>query len=113
MNNKRPLGLRLNYLIYYFLDKYYHQRKILKYLHNLQKKKLIESFDQIFRYASITTDQDLNEIRNVINEMAGNIETQLSYALQSIDERDSMLARKIIDRDELRKLQMMRNLEEI
>ena len=40
MNNKRPLGLRLYYLIYYFLDKYYHQRKILGYLHNLQKKKL-------------------------------------------------------------------------
>ena len=52
MNNKRPLGLRLYYLIYYFLDKYYHQRKILKYLHNLQKKKLIESFDQILDVGS-------------------------------------------------------------
>ena len=45
-------------------------------------------------------DQDLDEIRNVINEMAGNVETQLSYALQSIDERDSVLARRIILRDE-------------
>lgn len=44
-------------------------------------------------------DQDLDEIKNVINEMAGNAETQLSYALQSIDDRDSVLARKIIERD--------------
>ena len=52
MNNKRSLRFRLYYLIYYFLDKYYHQRKILGYLHNLQKKKLIESFDQIFDVGS-------------------------------------------------------------
>ena len=52
MNNKRPFGLRQYYLIYYFLDKYYHQRKILKYLHNLQKKNLIEKFDQIFDIGS-------------------------------------------------------------
>ena len=45
-------------------------------------------------------DQDLDEIKNVINEMAGNVETQLSYALQSIDERDSVLARRIVNRDE-------------
>ena len=44
-------------------------------------------------------DQDLDEIKNVINEMAGNVETQLIYALQSIDERDSELARRIVDRD--------------
>ena len=44
-------------------------------------------------------DQDLDEIKNVINEMAGNVETQLTYALQSIDERDSELARRIVDRD--------------
>ena len=44
-------------------------------------------------------DQDLDEIKNVINEMAGNVETQLIYALQSIDERDSGLARRIVDRD--------------
>ena len=44
-------------------------------------------------------DQDLDEIKNVINEMAGNVETQLIYALQTIDERDSDLARKIVDRD--------------
>ena len=44
-------------------------------------------------------DQDLDEIKNVINEMAGNVETQLIYALQSIDERDSDLARRIVDRD--------------
>ena len=52
MNNKRPFGLRLYYLIYYFLDQYYHQRKILKYLHNLQKNNLIERFEQIFDIGS-------------------------------------------------------------
>ena len=36
----------------YFLDKYYHQRKILKYLNNLQKNNLIENFDQIFDVGS-------------------------------------------------------------
>ena len=41
-------GLKIYYLIYGFLDKYYHQRKILKYLNNLQKNNLIENFDQIF-----------------------------------------------------------------
>ena len=44
-------------------------------------------------------DQDLNEIRNVINQMAGNVESQLSYAIQSIEDRDSILARRIIERD--------------
>ena len=44
-------------------------------------------------------DQDLTEIRNVINQMAGNVESQLSYAIQSIEDRDSILARRIIERD--------------
>ena len=47
-------GLKVYYLIYSFLDKYYHQRKILKYLNNLQKNNLIENFDQIFDVGSHT-----------------------------------------------------------
>ena len=45
-------GLKIYYLIYGFIDKYYHQRKILKYLNNLQKNNLIENFDQIFDVGS-------------------------------------------------------------
>jgi len=47
-------GLKVYYLIYGFLDKYYHQRKILKYLKNLQKNNLIGNFDQIFDVGSHT-----------------------------------------------------------
>lgn len=47
-------GLKIYYLIYGFLDKYYHQRKILKYLNNLQKKNLIKNFDQIFDVGAYT-----------------------------------------------------------
>ena len=41
-------GLKVYNIIYRFIDKYYHQKKILKYLKDLKKKKLIESYDQIF-----------------------------------------------------------------
>ena len=37
-------GLKVYYLIYSFLDKYYHQRKILNYLNNLQKKQFNRKF---------------------------------------------------------------------
>ena len=51
MSHNFPLiipGLKVFYIIYGFLDKYYHQRKILKYLKDLQKKNLIGNYDQIF-----------------------------------------------------------------
>ena len=41
-------GLKVYNLIYGFIDKYYHQRRILKYLKDLKKKKLIENYDEIF-----------------------------------------------------------------
>ena len=33
-------GLKVYNIIYRFIDKYYHQKKILKYLKDLKKKKL-------------------------------------------------------------------------
>ena len=45
-------GLKIYYLIYGFLDKYYHQKKIFKYLNNLQKNNLMGKFDQIFDVGS-------------------------------------------------------------
>ena len=33
-------GLKVYNLIYGFIDKYYHQRRILKYLKDLKKKKI-------------------------------------------------------------------------
>ena len=56
MNNNKPLGLKVYYLIYGFLDKYYHQRKILNYLKNLQKNNSIENIDQIFDVGAHTGD---------------------------------------------------------
>ena len=41
-------GLKVYNIIYGFIDKYYHQKKILKYLKDLQKKSLVKSYDQIF-----------------------------------------------------------------
>jgi len=33
-------GLKVYNIIYRFIDKYYHQKKILKYLKDLKKKKI-------------------------------------------------------------------------
>jgi len=44
-------------------------------------------------------DRDLDKIKDHINKIAGLVESQLAYSYQSLNERDILIAEKVIERD--------------
>ena len=44
-------------------------------------------------------DRDLDKIKDHINKISGLVESQLAYAYQSLNERDILIAEKVIERD--------------
>ena len=44
-------------------------------------------------------DRDLDKIKDHINKIAGLVESQLAYVYQSLNERDILIAEKVIERD--------------
>jgi phosphate transport system protein len=44
-------------------------------------------------------DRDLDKIKDHINKIAGLVESQLAYVYQSLNERDVLIAEKVIERD--------------
>ena len=44
-------------------------------------------------------DRDLDKIKDHINKISGLVESQLAYAYQSLNDRDILIAEKVIERD--------------
>ena len=44
-------------------------------------------------------DRDLDKIKDHINKIAGLVESQLAYAYQSLNERDILVAERVVERD--------------
>ena len=54
-------------------------------------------------------DRDLDKIKDHINKIAGLVESQLAYAYQSLNERDILIAEKVIERDKKLRRQREKN----